>query len=317
MSKTSARQITDAFGRPFLNFRISVTQRCNLNCPYCHGEGQQESDMELTPREVARIAKAAVALGATKIKITGGEPLLRKNLPAIVKKISAIRKIEDISMVTNASLLTADVAAELKNNDLQRININIPSIDADTYARLTGGDLSNALAGVEAAKGVGFYPIKINMLVLAGENDDQVDSMIDFAKTIGAILQIIELEPLQISSEYYARHHADLQLIEGRIAKRARSVRVRESMQGRRVYSLDGVEIEIVRPVENTEFCLHCTRMRLTSDGKVKPCLMRDNQLVNLLTPLRSGATDKELEELLATAVRQRRPFYAGCSGPR
>lgn len=315
MSKTSARQITDAFGRPFLNFRISVTQRCNLNCPYCHGEGQQESDIELTPLEVARIAEIATRLGARRIKITGGEPLLREDLPAIVKYISAIGKIEDISMVTNASLLTADLAAELKDNGLQRININIPSVEPETYARLTRGYLSCALSGVEAARKARLSPIKINMLLLAAENENQVESMIGFAKAIGAVLQIIELEPLQISSEYYTKHHVDLKSIESKIAERARSVRVREHMQRRRVYSLDEVDIEIVRPVENTEFCLHCTRMRLTSDGRVKPCLMRDDWLVNLLTPLRSGASDGELEELLAMAIRQRTPFYVGPSG--
>jgi cyclic pyranopterin phosphate synthase len=264
----------------------------------------------MTPQEIHRITQAAARLGASKVKITGGEPLMRNDLATIVSYISRIREIQEISVVTNATLLNPKFAKELRRCGLKRINVNLPSIESATYRRLTGGDLSKAQMGILAARSADISPIKINMLLLAGENDDQVDSMIEFAKSNGLVLQLIELEPLQISPDYYARHHIGLETIEKRIMCRATSVKEREHMQGRKVFSLPGIDVEIVRPVENTEFCLHCTRMRLTSDGKVKPCLMRQEQLVDLLPLLRSRATDAQLEKLMAEAVRERTPFY-------
>jgi cyclic pyranopterin phosphate synthase len=270
----------------------------------------------MTPSEISRITGVSAKLGGTKVKITGGEPLLRNDLPEILGGICRVPEVEEISIVTNATLLGQDLARQLKSNGLKRININIPSVDPKTYERLTGGTLSEALAGVQAAKTAGLHPIKLNMLVLASENDSQVASMIEFARENQAILQIIELEPLQITSNYYRRYHFGLETIEKMIAEKASQVRIREHMQGRRIYSLPGVDVEFVRPVENTEFCLHCTRMRLTSDGNVKPCLMRNDDLTDLLTPLQLGATDSELERLLANTVKERRPFYAESSEP-
>lgn len=242
--------------------------------------------------------------------------MLRNDLTEILQEVSRVPEVEEISMVTNATLLGHNLARQLKRSGLRRININIPSVDPHTYERLTGGTLSKALAGVQAAKMAGLYPIKINMLILALENESHVASMIEFARENQATLQIIELEPLQITGDYYDRYHLDLGVIEKRIAKKASLVRIRKHMQDRRIYSLPGVDIEFVRPIENTEFCLHCTRMRLTSDGKIKPCLMLNDNLVDLLTPLRLGATDAELRELLAKTVKQRRPFYSGASKP-
>jgi len=235
---------------------------------------------------------------------------MRRDLPDIVGAISMLPEVEELSMVTNASLLSSSLSRELKRKGLWRVNINLPSIDSDTYKRLTGADVSNAISGVKSCRMAGVFPIKINMIVLAGENDEQIGSMILFSKKMNATLQIIELEPLQVSDDYFKRYHLDLGDIENKVSKEAKSVRVRSSMQQRRVYSLDGVDVEFVRPVENTEFCLHCTRMRLTSDGKIKPCLMRKDGLVDLLTRLRSGATDADLEDAIVEAIKQRRPFY-------
>ena len=306
----------DSYGRPFLNLRVSITQRCNLNCSYCHGEGQLKSSLEMSPQEIAEIVRAAAELGANRIKITGGEPLVRSDVPLILRQISSVPYITDLSLVTNGTLLTDELAEELKREGLRRLNINIPSIEPKTYARLTGGDLSKAIRGVEAAKKAGLYPIKINMVALAGQNEAHVDSMIEFARANKAILQIIELEPLHIHHDYYREHHLDLENIERKIADSAKRVKSREHMQGRKIYSLPGVDVEIVRPVENTGFCLHCTRVRLTSDGRLKLCLMTNDALVDLLIILRSRGTANELRAAMTEAIKARKPFYVGASDP-
>lgn len=303
------RPITDSHGRPFLNFRISVTQRCNLECPYCHREGQPTSGNEMMPSEIARLARVASELGASNIKLTGGEPLIRKDIVEIVRLLNEIRTIKEISMVTNGTLLTSSLASSLRKNGLARININIPSVQARIYKKLTGGRLQDALEGVRAALSAGLFPVKVNMLVLRDVNDDQVDSMLDFCNKTGVTLQIIELEPLNLDEEYYSRHHLLLDDIEKRISAQAQKVEVRHSMHGRKVYFLPDTKVEIVRPVDNTEFCLRCSRMRLTSDGKLKSCLMRSDDLVDLLGPMKSGVADQELRDLMASSARRRQPF--------
>jgi len=307
-----AGPIVDRHGRPFLNFRVSVTQRCNLKCPYCHREGQPQSKDEMTPPEIAKIAGIAGELGARRVKLTGGEPLIRQDITEIVRLLKERKTIEEISMVTNGTLLTHPLATNLKRNGLMRININVPSVVAETYRSLTGGRLSDAIEGVEAAKSADLFPVKVNMLVLGGVNDDQIDSMLQFCCQAGATLQLIELEPLNVESSYYSQHHHSLDHIEKELSGKAHKVEVRRSMHGRKVYHLGDAQVEVVKPVENTEFCLRCSRMRLTSDGKLKPCLMRCDDLVDILGPIRSGANNQEVRRLIESSARTRRPFYGG-----
>ena len=309
---SQAGPIVDGYGRPFLNFRISVTQRCNLNCPYCHREGQPQSRDEMTPTEIAKIAGIAGELGARHVKLTGGEPLIREDIAEIVRLLRQEKTIEEISMVTNGTLLTPQLATDLKQDGLSRININIPSVDAETYESLTKGKLSDALSGVKAAKSAGLFPVKVNMLVLGGVNDNQIESMLQFCHEAGAILQLIELEPLNVESSYYSQHHYSLDHIEKMLSGKAHKVEVRRSMHGRKVYHLGDAQVEVVKPVENTEFCLRCSRMRLTSDGKLKPCLMRCDNLVDVLCSIRSGRSDQEIKRLVESSARMRRPFYDG-----
>jgi cyclic pyranopterin phosphate synthase len=236
--------------------------------------------------------------------------LVREDIVEIVRLLRRERSVKEISMVTNGTLLTGSLASSLKQNGLMRMNINIPSVEKDTYRRLTGGELGDALEGVRAALSAGLDPVKVNMLMLRDLNHDQVDSMLGFCSKIGATLQIIELEPLNIDPEYYSRHHFPLDGIEKKLSSKAKKIEVRRSMHGRRVYDLGNAKIEIVRPVENTAFCLRCSRMRLTSDGRLKSCLMRSDDLVDLLGPIRTNATDRELGELIVASARRRQPFY-------
>jgi cyclic pyranopterin phosphate synthase len=303
--------LKDNYGRPLLNLRIALTRPCNLHCSFCHAEGEDklaENSLEMTADEVVRIAKVAVRLGVSRIKLTGGEPLLRKDIVQIVRGIASLPGLEELSMTTNGTLL-GPLAKELRANGLKRVNINLPTIDGEIYCKLTGGMLENVLDGVKAAVEAGLNPVKLNMLVLRGVNDFQVAEMIDFAREVGAVLQLIELEPINISREYYAAHHKPLDEYEEMLKQKAVKVETRKYMQNRRIYHLQDVKVEVVHPIENTDFCWHCIRLRVTSDGKLKPCLMRNDNTVDILTPMRNGATDKELIELFKLANQRRQPY--------
>ncbi len=303
--------LKDRYGRPLLNLRIALTRPCNLHCSYCHAEGEDksgESSTEMTADEIVRIARIAVALGISRIKLTGGEPLMRKDIVQIVKGIAAIKGLEELSMTTNGTMLEP-LAKELYASGLKRVNINLPTIDGEVYCKLTGGRLENVLRGVKAAVEAGLNPVKLNMLILKGVNDSQVPEMMGFARETGTVLQLIELEPINISGEYYAAYHKPLDEYEAMLKQKALKVEARKYMQNRRIYHLPDVKVEVVHPIENTEFCSHCTCMRVTSDGKLKPCLMRNDNTVDILTPMRNGANDEELAELFKLANQRRQPY--------
>src|SRR4030043_2083662 len=177
--------LTDNCGRPLLNLRIAVTQRGNLRCDYCHKEGENScargTAEEMSVDEIVHIARIAVSLGISRIKLTGGEPLMRKDICEIVKGIAAIPCLKDLSMTRNAALLGFQ-AEELRACGLKRVNISLPTLDAETYSKLTDGRIENALEGVKAAVGAGVSPGQINMVILNGINVDAVSEMMDFAR---------------------------------------------------------------------------------------------------------------------------------------
>jgi cyclic pyranopterin phosphate synthase len=263
---------------------------------------------EMTVDEIVRIVRIAVGLGISKVKLTGGEPLMRKDVVEIVKGIAAIPGLSDLSMTTNGTML-ASLAKELHANGLKRVNISLPTLNGEVYNKLTGGRLGDVLEGVDAAVEVGLYPVKLNMLILKGVNDDAVPEMITFARETGTILQLIELEPINISSAYYSANHKSLDEYEKLLKQKAVKVETRQYMQSRRIYYLPNVTVEVVHPIENTDFCIRCTRLRVTSDGKLKPCLMRNDNLVDILTPMRNGTKDQELMELFKLTNQKRRPY--------
>lgn len=268
----------------------------------------EASPTEMTESEIMRLAKVAAGLGVSRVKLTGGEPLVRKEITEIVSGIAAISTLTDLSMTTNGTLL-APLARKLRAAGLRRVNISLPTLNAETYSKLTGGKIEDALEGVKAAVAAAFYPIKLNMLVLKCVNDYDFQEMLDFARETGTILQLIELEPININDEYYAANHKSLEEYEYTLKQRAVKTEVRKYMQNRRIYHLPDVKVEVIHPTENTQFCAHCTRLRVTSDGRLKPCLMRNDNLVDVITPMRRGATDHELEQLLKLANHRRRPY--------
>src|SRR4030042_5515144 len=296
--------LTDNCGRPLLNLRISITQRCNLRCDYCHKEGEGCSRgvcEEMTVDEIVRIARIAVSLDISRIKLTGGEPLMREDLCDIVGGIAAIPGLKDLSLTTNGSLLASE-AENLHTCGLRRVNISLPTLNPEGYTKLTDGNLENTLDGVKAAVAVGFNPVKLNMVVLNGINVNDVPEMMDFARQTGTILQLIELDPVNVEEEYFTAYHKVLDEYEMMLKQKAVEVKTRKFMHNRHVYYLPDVTVEIVHPTENREFCAHCTRLRVTSDGKLKTCLMRNDNLIEILTPMRNGARDEDLRALFIRA---------------
>jgi cyclic pyranopterin phosphate synthase len=309
--------LVDRCGRPLLNIRVAVTRRCNLHCEYCHMEGEEICEekiaREMTADEIVRIMRIAAQIGISNVKLTGGEPLLREDILKIIRGIARLVGIDDLSMTTNGVLLSK-LALRLRSAGLKRVNITVPTLDEKVYKRITGGNVADVLNGVEAAVHAGLHPVKINMLILRGINDRSVVEMINYAKKTGVILQLIELEKINITEAYYFAKHQSLAEYEAFLKERAIEVETREYMHNRRVYGLPGVRVEAVRPTENAEFCMHCTRLRLTSDGKLKPCLMTKSNLIDVITPVRNGASDMELAELFRVANERREP-YNGQSG--
>jgi cyclic pyranopterin phosphate synthase len=264
----------------------------------------------MTAPEVVRIVRVAVGLGINRVKLTGGEPLLRSDIVEIVAGLAKIDGLHDLSMTTNGTRLSV-LAERLREAGLKRVNVNLPSLDMKTFSELNGGDLNDVLNGVGAAVKAGLYPVKLNMLLLRGVNEREIASMLDFARKSSVILQLLELEPVNVGDPYYRRYHYPLDNIEEELKKQASDVEIRGDMQSRSVYSLsNGLRVEVVHPIENSEFCARCTRLRVTSDGYLKPCLMVTDNLVDVLSPMRKGASDEELKELFVAAVKRREPYY-------
>jgi len=304
-------RLYDSCGRPTINFRVSLTQRCNLKCPYCHREGQLRGSnpREMTADEVERLVKIAVSLGITYVKITGGEPLLREDIVDIVGRIAKIEGLQDVSITTNGTRLST-FAKPLREAGLKRVNINIASLNAETYHKLNGGNLNDALEGVQAAVKAGFSPVKLNYLLLRGVNENEVNDMMAFAENNNIILQMLELEPVNTEDSYFKKHYYPLNEIEEALKEKAISINQRKEMQNRRIYNLPNLKVEVVNSLENSAFCARCARLRLTSNGFLKPCLMVLDNLVDVLTPLRNGADDIELKKYFLEAVRRRKPYF-------
>ncbi len=302
---------TDTFQRPILSLRISITSRCNIRCFYCHHDGVIPQEYEMTPDEIERIARIAKNLGIKKIRLSGGEPLIREDIVDITRRISAL-SFKDVSITTNGTLLE-EYAGKLKEAGLNRVNISFDTLNPNIYRFITKSNyLERVKKGIKKAVEVGLYPVKVNMVIMKGLNHQEVWDMFQFSKENGAILQIIELLKTENcpDTDFFDDYYYDIGIIEDQLKKEATDIKTRPFMQDRKKYFLDDGEIEVVRPMDNTEFCKNCTRLRITPEGRLKPCLLRNDNLVDLIEPIREGYSDKELEELFLEAITNREPYY-------
>jgi len=313
-------QVFDRYGRPIKNLRISVTSACNLNCIYCHKEGlhsfyhclkEDTKKRLLSPDEIKKVVKITTKYGIREVKLTGGEPLLRRDISDIIRKISEIKEIKDISLVTNGHLL-ATYAYDLKQSGLNRINISLPSLNPNKYSFVTrypGRDgVQKVLESIRKAAEVGFDPVKIKVDVLRGINSNEIGDFLSIARNIGAVIQFIELQdPNGFSSSFFRQYFYPLETLEKELEKEASKVIVREMHQRKRFIMADGVEVEVVRPMFNHDFCMHCTRIRVTDSGEFKPCLMRDDNHVDFSMYLNDAS---KIENAFIEAVLRRCPYF-------
>jgi len=299
--------LSDAWGREVTDIRISVTKRCNFSCVYCHDEGLGPVDRprtahgeELTVPEVERLVAVAREFGIRSVKFTGGEPLVREDLEAIVER--TVLQVPDVSLTTNGSLL-ASRAEGLRDAGLKRVNVSVDSVDPARFREIRHGALAPVLEGVRAALEVGLTPVKLNMVVFR-DTVDAVPAMVDYvAGREGLRLQLIQFMPELVQHRQLA---VDVAPVRRWLEEHASRVLVRE-MHHRRIYLFDRTEVELVDPVRNPEFCAHCHRIRVTHRGELKGCLNRDDDLV----PTR-GLDDAALRRAFHTVITQRVPYYGG-----
>ena len=302
--------LSDSFQRPINYLRISVTDRCNLRCIYCmpaEGVSLMSHNDILSYEEIYTVVKAAVELGINKVRLTGGEPLVRAGLPELVQLLASIDAIDDISLTTNGALL-AHHAAELKKAGLQRVNISLDTLKPDRFKHITRcGNLADTLEGIEVARAVGLNPVKINVVVMSGINDDELT---DFAtKTVseGWHVRFIELMPLN-GDEPVTSKLVSVSDMRRRIESLGKLEPCLVSVGNGpakyfRLPDATGT-IGFITPVTE-HFCYHCNRLRLTADGRLRPCLLSEEE-IDLREPLRHGASAAELKDLIEEAIARK-----------
>ena len=303
----------DQYNRDINYLRVSVTDRCNLRCKYCmpkEGLSQIGHNDILRYEEILRVVRAGVRLGISKVRITGGEPLVRRGIVDFIARLKSIPGLADISLTTNGVLLK-QFADDLFSAGIKRINISLDSLNKEKYAAITrGGDLNAVLAGIREADRVGFAPIKINTVAIKGFNDDEI---LTFAtRTIDKPYQVrfIELMSLgQVGGDNHSNYLSN-DVVTGII----RQVYPLEAVNGQRnnvdgparLYRIAGGQgvIGFISPVSR-HFCHACNRLRLTADGYLRACLLLDEE-VDLKGPLRGGCSDAELDDLIRKAIAKK-----------
>ncbi len=309
--------LRDKFGRNITDLRISITDRCNYKCVYCRtgNEGALYGDLPFA--DYLRMARVLVAMGITKIRLTGGEPLLRKGVVEFVRELSQLRRPNgngnnndalDIALTTNGHLL-ADLAQPLKSAGLTRVTVSMDAVDPDRFTRITRvpGGFDHVLAGIRAARRAGLWPLKVNCVLMRGFNEDQIIPFGMFAREEGVVVRFIEFMPLEEERTWSPTTVVTLDEILSRMAEYRPLVEIphARSETARRYRFDDGIgEIGIIAPVSHP-FCGHCSRIRITSDGKIRTCLFSvwDH---DLHAQMQRGASDEELAEFIRGVVQKK-----------
>jgi cyclic pyranopterin phosphate synthase len=304
--------LSDKFGRAIHDVRISITDRCNYRCVYCRTGTNGAVYAELPFEDYLRMARILVGLGITKIRLTGGEPLLRRGIVEFVRDLSKLRTVTgekpDIAMTTNGHLL-AEIAQPLKDAGLDRVTVSMDAVDAERFARITRvpNGYESVLAGVRASRRAGLDPVKINCVLLRGFNEDQIVPFGMFAREESVVVRFIEFMPLEEDRVWTPEIVVPLDEIVARMSEYLplEEIAHERSETARRYRFSDGVgEIGIIAPVSHP-FCGHCSRIRITSDGKIRTCLFSvwDHDLHELM---RRGASDDKLADFIVGVVQKK-----------
>ena len=301
-------QLIDSYNRHINYLRISITDRCNLRCIYCmpkEGISLIGHDDILSYEELLRIACIAVKKGITKIRITGGEPLARKGVVQFVSALSGIQGIQDLSMTTNGILL-APAAQPLRSAGLIRLNISLDSLNPDKYTMITrGGDINQIIAGIKSAQEAGFSPIKINVVVIRGINDDEITSFAKLSMEKNLQVRFIEYMPVGMENGWEKERFVSSDEIRQKI-KTIGPLLELPSDNGSgpaQMYTIEGAQgrIGFISALSD-HFCATCNRLRLTPDGKLRTCLFSDAE-VDLKTKIRQGCSDDALADIINEAI--------------
>ncbi|NCF14594.1 MAG: GTP 3',8-cyclase MoaA [Gammaproteobacteria bacterium] len=323
---TNVAVTRDALHRPLHDLRISVLDQCNFRCPYCMPEDEFHADYEflsrkqrLTYDEILKIARVAAGLGVSKLRLTGGEPLLDKKLPALVRGLAAIPGIDDLALTTNGMLL-GSAAEKLADAGLHRVTISLDSIDETIFRHMSGGrgDLGKVLEGIEAAQHAGLAPIKINVVVQRGVNDHSVLDLLDHFRGTGHIVRLIEFMDVGNQNGWRQDQVVPSRQLRDQVQAQWPLRRIDQSYPGevaRRYQYVDGQgEIGFISSVTEP-FCGDCSRARLSADGVLYTCLFA-NQGTDLLESLRANADEEELTDILSQIWLQRADRYSELRRP-
>jgi cyclic pyranopterin phosphate synthase len=320
-AKHASRALVDGLGRSLQDLRISVMDRCNFRCPYCmprdtFGDDYRflKSSERLSPEEILRVARVFVGLGVRKLRLTGGEPLLRANLAELVSGLAAIDGVEDVALTTNGILL-AQHAVELKANGLGRVTVSLDTLDPVIFRHMNGGfdGLTEVLAGIGAAAGAGLAPVKVNTVVQRGINDSSVLQLLEYFRGTGIIVRLIEYMDVGNRNRWSLDRVVPSRELVARIAERWPIRPIQRSYRGevaeRYVYDDGAGEIGFISSVTQP-FCGGCTRARISSDGVLFTCLFA-SQGTSLRGLLREGATDQDLAECVRGVWLRREDRYS------
>lgn len=309
-SAAQLRHLTDSHGRTITDLRVSITDRCNYKCVYCRTGQSGAQYSELSTAQYLRLIRSFVSLGIDKVRLTGGEPLLRRDLPDMVRELASWRTPSgnplDIAITTNGHLLES-MAEPLKAAGLSRITVSMDAVEQATFERVTRipGSFEAVVCGIRAAQSAGFHRIKVNCVLLRGFNDNQIEGFADFARNQDVIVRFIEFMPLEEDRLWTPAMVVPLREIVERISRvhPLQPLTPNTASETARRYGFaDGKgEIGIIAPVTQA-FCGACSRIRLTSDGKIRTCLFSHREH-DLAGPMHAGATDDELAQIIIHAV--------------
>lgn len=312
----------DSHGRIIDYLRISITDRCNERCLYCMPEGYkgwaQKAD-HLTASEVVQVAAAAVSLGFRKFRLTGGEPTIRADLLEIASGITSLAQVDRLALSTNGTRLK-DLARPLREAGVSSLNISLDALDSARYRKITGGDVGTVLAGLDAAQEAGFDRIKLNCVLMRGVNEQEIRPLIQYAAARDVPIRFIELMPLSDAEVLHEGNFLSVEEVLALLGREEEVVPLETSTLGwgpARYYRLNstGATVGFIGAITTPDFCASCNKIRLTADGKIRPCLGRHNEL-DLMAALRRG--ERPVGDVLREAIA-RKPIdheFSGCYEP-
>lgn len=309
--------LTDSYQRQINYLRISITDMCNLRCLYCQPKpeaGWQVHQEILRYEEIIRLASLMVQSGIKRIRVTGGEPLIKKDVLLLIEELAKIEGLEELTLTTNGTRLV-QFARQLKENGVDRITISLDSLNKECYSKITGGgNLNDVLAGIDEALRVGFIPLKINMVVMAGINDNEVESFVRLTLDKPVVVRFIEFMPISRQGISWDERYLSTHVLKQWLAQRF-SMIPENNIQGNgpaEYYKIEGNHsgngaagsIGFISSISK-HFCDRCNRLRLTPDGHLRLCLGQDME-IDLKQPMRDGASDEELKGIILQGIRNK-----------